>query len=95
MDTVFDHPSRKIMESYSTYLSGKNILLGITGSVAAIMSAQAARLLMRHGANVIPVITKDGLRMVTEDAMHWATGNKPITEITGETEHIKYAGVDW
>ncbi len=87
----FPHPSLNIRASSGSELQNKTILFCVTGSVAAIMSAQAIRLLMRHGADVVPVVTDDGLRMVTRDTLHWASGNEPITEITGGIEHIRYA----
>ncbi len=88
-----NHPSTKILASTSSKLSGKNVLLGITGSVAAFLSPKIARELIRHGANVIPVFSDDGLKMIGKDLMWWATGNKPITHITGDLEHIRVAGV--
>lgn len=88
-----NHPSKRILGTDSNKLKGKNILLGITGSVAAFLSPKIARELIRHGANVIPVISADGLKMIGADMMWWATGNKPITEITGELEHIRVVGV--
>ena len=72
---------------------GKKILLGITGSVAAFMSPQIARELMRHGAKVLTVMSKESMRLIGPDLMWWATGNQPITEITGDIEHIRFAGV--
>ncbi|MFV2016753.1 MAG: bifunctional phosphopantothenoylcysteine decarboxylase/phosphopantothenate--cysteine ligase CoaBC, partial [Candidatus Heimdallarchaeota archaeon] len=87
------HPSSKIHSSYSDRLEGKQILLGITGSIASFLSPTLARELMRHGANVFPVMTKSALTMVGKDLMWWATGNEPIIDVTGNLEHIRYAGV--
>ncbi len=87
------HPSGRIIGTKSKRLMGKRILIGITGSVAAFMSPQIARELMRHGATVIPVMSKESQRLIGPDLMWWATGNKPVTEITGDIEHIRFAGV--
>ena len=87
------HPSRKIHNSYSDILNGKRIIFGITGSVAAYKSPEIARELIRHGAEIIPVITKDGEKMIGENLIWWATGVEPITEISGKLEHISLAGV--
>lgn len=89
----FQHPSTRIKGSYSNKLEGKRILLGITGSIAASQSSTIARELIRHGAIVKPVMTSDALRMIGKDLMWWATGEEPITTITGNLEHISVAGV--
>ncbi len=87
------HPSNRIVGTKSHRLLGKKILLGVTGSVAAFMSPQIARELMRHGAHVVSVMSKESQRLIGPDLMWWATANKPITEITGDIEHIRFAGV--
>lgn len=51
------HPSQNIVGTFGDELTGKRIVLGITGSVAAVRSVEIARLLMRHGAEVISVMT--------------------------------------
>ncbi|MCE7733849.1 MAG: bifunctional phosphopantothenoylcysteine decarboxylase/phosphopantothenate--cysteine ligase CoaBC [Candidatus Heimdallarchaeota archaeon] len=87
------HPSTKIQSSFSNRLEGKQILLGITGSIASFLSPKLARELMRHGATVIPVMTKSAITMIGKDLMWWATGNEPIIDVTGNLEHIQFAGV--
>ncbi|MHA2274575.1 MAG: bifunctional phosphopantothenoylcysteine decarboxylase/phosphopantothenate--cysteine ligase CoaBC, partial [Candidatus Kariarchaeaceae archaeon] len=57
------------------------------------LSPKLARELMRHGADVIPIMTKSALTMVGKDLLWWATGNEPIIEVTGNLEHIQFAGV--
>lgn len=90
---INQHPSMKIHASYSDRLKGKRILLGITGSIASFLSPKLARELIRHGADVIPVMTKSSITMIGKDLMWWATGNEPIIEVTGNLEHIQFAGV--
>lgn len=87
------HPSTKIQSTFSNRLEGKQILLGITGSIASFLSPKLARELMRHGATVIPVMTKSATTMIGKDLMWWATGKEPIIEVTGDLEHIQFAGV--
>jgi phosphopantothenoylcysteine decarboxylase/phosphopantothenate--cysteine ligase len=72
-------------------LSGKRIALGITGSVAAYRSVDLARKLIRMGAEVRPILTRFATRLIGPDLLWWATGNKPLVEMTGETEHIDVA----
>jgi phosphopantothenoylcysteine decarboxylase/phosphopantothenate--cysteine ligase len=89
----FQHPSTRIRGTTSDRLHGKKIALGVTGSVAAFKSPEIARELMRLGAEVIPVMSTSGQSMIGIDLMWWATGIKPITDVTGDLEHISLAGV--
>lgn len=85
------HPSLDIVESHGTELSGKKIVLCVAGSVAAYKSIELARLLMRHGANVTCVASDAATKLIKPDYFKWATGNKVITRLTGDLEHIKLA----
>ncbi|MDP3104711.1 MAG: bifunctional phosphopantothenoylcysteine decarboxylase/phosphopantothenate--cysteine ligase CoaBC [Candidatus Methanoperedens sp.] len=77
----------------SSSLKGKTIVLGITGSIAAVRCVELARELMRHGANVHAVMTKDAQKILHPEAMKYATGNRVITEITGDVEHVGFCGI--
>lgn len=46
-------------------LNGKNILLVISGGIAAYKSLELIRLLAKQGANVVPVMTKSAKQFVT------------------------------
>ncbi|HIQ30034.1 MAG TPA: bifunctional phosphopantothenoylcysteine decarboxylase/phosphopantothenate--cysteine ligase CoaBC [Candidatus Caldiarchaeum subterraneum] len=81
-----------IVGSLGDALEGRRIVLCVTGSVAAYQAPEIARLLIRYGADVIPVMTGDALRMVGEELLRWATGNDPVTNITGALEHVGLAG---
>ena len=86
-----EHPSLDIVESYGRELSSKKIVLCVAGSVAAYKAIELARLLMRHGADVTCVASNAVSKLVQPDYFKWATGNKVITKLTGELEHIKLA----
>jgi phosphopantothenoylcysteine decarboxylase / phosphopantothenate---cysteine ligase len=87
-----NHPSTEIVGSVSNLLNGKKIVLCITGSVSAYKAIDLARLLMRHGAQVLPVMSKSvGKKFLTNDMMRWATGNKVVSKLTGDLEHISIA----
>jgi len=86
-----DHPSLDIVNSYGVELSGKKIVLCVAGSVAAYKAIELARLLMRHGADVNCVATSAVTKLIQPDYFKWATGNKVITKLTGELEHIRLA----
>ncbi len=80
-----------IVESYGTELSGKKIVFCVAGSVAAYKAIELARLLMRHGADVTCVASEAVTKLIQPDYFKWATGNKVITKLTGELEHIRLA----
>ena len=86
-----NHPSLDIVSSNGVELSGKKIVLCIAGSVAAYKAIELARLLMRHGADVTCVTSNAVTKLIQPDYFKWATGNKVITKLTGELEHIKLA----
>ena len=86
------HPSEEIYCAKSNRLSGKTIVLGITGSIAAVDSFHLIRELVRHGAKVVPVMTPEATRLVTPEALEFAAGVPPVVEIGGQCEHILHFG---
>lgn len=85
------HPSKDIIATRGKEISGKKIILCITGSVAAYKAIDLARLLMRHGADVHVVMSESSSMLIKADIMKWATGNEVVTKLTGELEHIVLA----
>ncbi|MGD1836212.1 MAG: bifunctional phosphopantothenoylcysteine decarboxylase/phosphopantothenate--cysteine ligase CoaBC [Nitrososphaeraceae archaeon] len=83
-----EHPSKDITGILGSELANKKIVLCITGSVASYKSIDLARLLMRHGANVFPVISNSASNLLKPDFLKWATGNDVIFKLTGNMEHI-------
>src|SRR5665648_857933 len=69
-------------------LSNKTIVLGITGSIAAVRCVELVRELRRRGANVIAVMSKAATEIIQPTAMEFATNNPVITGITGRVEHV-------
>lgn len=86
------HPSEGIRSAKSRLLEGKRIVLGITGSIAAVECFELARELIRHGAEVRAVMSPEALKLVTPDAMHFATGHEVITSLDGRTQHVDLLG---
>ena len=86
------HPSEGIRSAKSRLLEGKRIVLGITGSIAAVECFELSRELIRHGAEVRAVMSSEALKLVTADAMHFATGHEVITSLNGETQHVDLLG---
>ncbi len=87
------HPANEIRGIKSKKLSNKKIILGVTGSIAAVESIKLSRELIRHGAYVYPVMTKSATRIIHPYSLEFATSNKPIIELTGKTEHVSFCGL--
>jgi phosphopantothenoylcysteine decarboxylase/phosphopantothenate--cysteine ligase len=73
-------------------LNGKNIVLGITGSIAAVETVRLTHALRRKGAVMTAVMSNAAARIIHPDALTYATGNETIVTITGRVEHIMYCG---
>jgi len=81
-------------DAKSNFLDEKTIVLGVTGSIAAVRTIELARELIRHGAKVFAVMTSAAQEILHSNALQYATGNKVITEITGRVEHVEFCGID-
>ena len=75
-------------------LAGKNVVLGIAGSIAAVKTVELAHELRRHGAAVRAVMTESARGILHPWAVEFATGHQPVTEITGRVEHVELCGRD-
>lgn len=82
----------RIRGTITGLLRGVKVALCVTGSAAAYRSVDLARLLIRHGADVVPVMTGAAAKLVGPELLRWATGNEPITELTGALEHVELGG---
>ena len=71
-----------------------DIILCVTGSIAAIESIKLAREFKRQGFNVKSFMSDDGTKIIHPNSMEFATGQNVILELTGEIEHVKYARPD-
>jgi phosphopantothenoylcysteine decarboxylase/phosphopantothenate--cysteine ligase len=79
-------------------LNGKNILIGISGGIAAYKSVFLIRLLRKEGATVKVVVTKNALNFVTLLTLETISGNKVYSDVFHSpelysTEHISIT--DW
>ncbi|SDY14209.1 bifunctional phosphopantothenoylcysteine decarboxylase/phosphopantothenate--cysteine ligase CoaBC [Halopenitus persicus] len=75
-------------------LSGVNVALGVTGSIAAVKTVELAHELRRRGASVRAVMTGAASNIVHPWALGFATEADVVTEITGDVEHVALCGVD-
>lgn len=86
------HPSRAIRGRTTRLLEGKHIVVGISGSIAAVEVPRIIRELLRHGAEVQAVMSPEGARIVTPEAIEFATGHPPVLQLTGNVEHVTLLG---
>ncbi len=76
----------------------KNIVLAITGSIAAYKGCELARMLVSRGYNVRVIMTEAAQKFVGVDSLHAITGNAVMTSLWEEheasnMEHISLG--DW
>jgi len=86
------HPADEIRGEKSKILQDKKIVLGLTGSIAAVETVKLARELIRYGSRVFPVMTPAATKIIHPDALWFATGVEPIVSLTGETQHVEMCG---
>ena len=70
------------------------IVLCVTGSIAAVESVKLARELRRQGADVKCFMSDDACKIIHPNTMEFATGHKVVLELGGAIEHVKYAQAD-
>jgi len=75
-------------------LEGVNVVLGVSGSIAAVKTVELAHELRRQGAAVRAVMTDSATGIIHPWAVEFATENDVVTELTGRVEHVELCGVD-
>jgi phosphopantothenoylcysteine decarboxylase / phosphopantothenate---cysteine ligase len=80
---------KEITGSDGNELANQKIALCVTASVSITEAPRIARTLMRHGADVTVVMTREAIELVSPAIFEWSTGNKPVIEITGRVEHVE------
>ena len=88
------HPAERLRGVKSLKLQGKTIVLGVTGSIAAVETVRLAHELIRHGADVHAVLTRSATTILHPNALQYATGHPVVTEITGAMEYLEMCGRD-
>ena len=77
-------------------MKNKNILIAVTGSIAAYKACEVVRLLRKEGANVQVMMSKSAMEFVGKTTFAALTDNEVITELFSNTpkaglEHIEMA----
>src|SRR5436309_157046 len=88
------HPAERLRGVKSIQLQGKTIVLGVTGSIAAVECVKLAHELIRHGAEVHAVFTRSATEIIHPNALQYATGNPVVTQITGSMDYLEMCGRD-
>ncbi|HML04937.1 MAG TPA: bifunctional phosphopantothenoylcysteine decarboxylase/phosphopantothenate--cysteine ligase CoaBC [Methanobacterium sp.] len=83
----FSHPLIILSENME-------IVLCVTGSIAATETIKLAREFRRQGIDVKCFMSDGACDIIHPYSMEFATGQKVVTKLTGEIEHVKYATAD-
>ena len=86
------HPADHLRGTKSDKLAGRKIILGVTGSIGAVECVKLCRELIRNGAHVHAVMSKDAQTIIHPWALEFATGNPVTTGIDGRVQHVSFCG---
>ena len=73
-------------------LAGKQIVVAVTGSIAAVEVIKLIHALRRRGATVQPVMSAAAAGIIHPDALTYASGRETIQRLSGMVEHVQYCG---
>ena len=71
-------------------LSGKRIVLGVTGGIAAYRAAELISLLKKRGAEVRVVMTEHACRFIAPLTLETLTGNRVHTDLFAARDEIAH-----
>src|SRR5215217_2637197 len=74
---------------------GKNIVLGVTGSIAAYKAAELTSFLTKQGCDVHVVLTRDAQHFITPLAFKTLSRNPVVTDLYDEEEGWKPTHIDF
>lgn len=80
------------MKSPQKTLGAVCVVLGITGSIAAVEVVKLSHALRRKGATVQAVMSAAACGILHPDAVSYATGREALTRISGMVEHVRFCG---
>ena len=70
------------------------LVIGVTGSVAAVRVPEIVRHLLREGFEVECAMSESAKQIIGPAVLEWASGKKVITELTGAVEHVRLLGIN-
>ena len=71
-----------------------DIVLCVTGSIAATETIKLARELKRQGHVVKAFMSEEACKIIHPNALEFATGQSVVIDLTGQIEHVRYSQVD-
>ena len=77
------------VERRGSSLSGKRILVGVTGGIAAVDTVRLLREMRRHGAEMLVIMTESAQRVITPLAVEWASQCEVITNWDGDMKQLE------
>lgn len=81
-------------------LTGKTVILGVTGSIAAYKTVNLARMLIKLHCDVRVIMTKNALNFINPITFESLTGNKCLVDTFDRNfeysvEHVALAKAPW
>jgi phosphopantothenoylcysteine decarboxylase/phosphopantothenate--cysteine ligase len=73
-------------------LAGKEIVIGVTGSIAAVEVVKLIHALRRKGAIIQVVMSRAATEILHPDALAYASARPVISRLSGLVEHVGYCG---
>jgi phosphopantothenoylcysteine decarboxylase / phosphopantothenate---cysteine ligase len=73
-------------------LAGRQIVIGVTGSIAAVELVKLIHELRRRGAAIRAVMSQAATGIISPDALTYACGQETIVRISGLVEHVTFCG---
>jgi len=69
------------------------VVVGVTGSVAAVRTPELVRKLVREGFEVECVMSDSACQIIGPSVLEWSSEKPVITKLTGAVEHVRLLGV--
>jgi phosphopantothenoylcysteine decarboxylase/phosphopantothenate--cysteine ligase len=73
-------------------LAGKQVVVAVTGSIAAVEVVRLIHSLRRCGAVVQAVMSEAATGIISPESLTYASGRPAITRVSGMVEHVTYCG---
>lgn len=73
-------------------LAGKQVVVAVTGSIAAVEAVRLIHSLRRRGAVIQAVMSPAAAGIISPESLTYASGRPAITRISGMVEHVLYCG---
>jgi len=77
------------LERRDFMLKNKNIVIGITGGIACYKACEIISYLVREGANVDVIMTKNATEFITPLTIETLSKNKVVIDMFAKKEHIE------